>query len=59
MVRAFYRKARRPVQLSHQKKSWLVSAPGYPPFPMIMPEDHDQAAALAFARCKWPTCTVE
>jgi hypothetical protein len=36
-----------------------VSAPGYPPFPMIMPEDHDQAAALAFARCKWPTCTVE
>uniref|UniRef100_A0A7C2AW96 Uncharacterized protein n=1 Tax=Pseudomonas graminis TaxID=158627 RepID=A0A7C2AW96_9PSED len=36
------------------KKSWYVTVPGYPSFPMIMPEDHGHAGALAFARCKWP-----
>lgn len=41
------------------KKCWYVSVPGYPPFPMIMQEDHDHAEALAFARGIWPTCTVE
>jgi hypothetical protein len=41
------------------KKSWYVTVPGYPPFSMIMPEDHDHAGALAVARCIWPNCTVE
>ena len=41
------------------KKSWPVTAPGYPPFPMIMPEDHDHAGALAFAQGIWPFCVVE
>lgn len=41
------------------KKSWSVTAPGYPPFPMIMQEDHDYADALAFAQGIWPQAAVE
>jgi len=41
------------------KKSWVVTAPGYKPFPMIMPEDRDHVSALEFARSIWPGCTVE
>ena len=41
------------------KKSWHVTVPGYPPFPMILQEDADHATALAVARLVWPTCTVE
>jgi hypothetical protein len=41
------------------KKSWYVTVPGYPQFPMILQEDADHATALAAARLVWPTCTVE
>ncbi|WP_443690407.1 hypothetical protein [Pseudomonas sp.] len=41
------------------KKSWRVTAAGYLPFPMIMPEDHSHSDALAFARSIWPACSIE
>ncbi|MFA1013290.1 hypothetical protein ALP22_00245 [Pseudomonas coronafaciens pv. porri] len=42
------------------KKHWMVTAPGYKPFPMILLEFAlDDAGALAFARSIWPRCTVE
>ncbi|QHE96852.1 hypothetical protein LCG56_26880 [Pseudomonas cannabina pv. alisalensis] len=46
--------------VARTKKNWLIHAPGYKQFPMIIldgPLDHD--GALAFARTIWPRCTVE
>lgn len=41
------------------KKNWLITAPGYKPFPMILLDEAlDHAGALAFARCIWPECTI-
>ena len=42
------------------KKSWVVTAPGYKPFPMILlSQAMDHVSALAFARSIWRECTVE
>ena len=41
------------------KKSWVVTAPGYKPFPMILlSQAMDHVSALAFARSIWPSCTI-
>ncbi|VVO22231.1 hypothetical protein PS723_04304 [Pseudomonas fluorescens] len=42
-----------------QKELVSLNPPGYPPFPMNMPEDHDHAGALAFVQAIWPNATVE
>lgn len=41
------------------KKSWVVTAPGYKPFPMILlSQAMDHVSALALARSIWPICEV-
>lgn len=41
------------------KKSWLVTVPGTPPFPMIHYEDLTPSDALALVRGIWPQATAE
>ncbi len=49
-----------PTQIVERKKNWLIHAPGYKPFPMILmdgPLSH--GSALAYARSIWPLCELK
>lgn len=61
MTKSVSRHEMQPSQIvARTKKNWLIHAPGYKPFPMILmdgPLDHE--GAMAFARTIWPLCSVE